>query len=111
MSLPAAYASAGREVPDPDEPAVPSSKKEAGVRGQGQRGDGLRVALDGLAYRGGVRCGHHAHLPAACAREERLGLGLAGGAAPDRERPARVELLQRAVAAVVLLKRLSRRHS
>lgn len=114
--LPAAYASAGGEVPDPNKPAMARGEEEAGVGGQRQRGDGLRVAVDGLPYRGGVRRGYQTHLPAACASKEWLGLGaafalaLAGGGAPDRERPARVELLQGPVAAVVLLKCLRRSH-
>lgn len=97
---------------------MPRGEEEAGVGGQRERRDGLVFALDRLPDGGRVGGGHQAHLPAAGAREERLGLGLASfdfafaasGRAPDGERPARVELLQRAVAAVVLLEALRRSH-
>lgn len=107
--LPAAYASAGCEVPDPHEPAVPCCEEVAGVGGQSKRRNRLGVAVDGLSYGGGVRGGHQAHLPTAGAGKERLlrgALSVAGGGAPDGERTARVELLQGAVAAVVFLERL-----
>uniref|UniRef100_A0A0A9ENW5 Uncharacterized protein n=1 Tax=Arundo donax TaxID=35708 RepID=A0A0A9ENW5_ARUDO len=112
MSLPAAYASAGRDVPDPNKPAVPRGEEEARVGGQRERGDRLGVAVEGLPYGRGVCGGHHAHLPAAGAREERLGAALlvAARGAADRERPARVELLQRVVAPVVVLEHLHRSH-
>lgn len=112
MSLPAADAGARREVPDPNELAVSSGEEEARVRGQRDPRDGLGVAVDGLPYGGGVSGRHHAQLAATGAREERLGvaLALAPGGAPDGERPARVELLQRAVAAVVLLGPLRQSH-
>lgn len=103
MSLPAADAGAGREVPDPDKPTVPSGEEEPGVRGQRERRDGLGVAVERVPYGGGVCGGYYTHLAAAGAREERLGVAFAAGSAPEGDRPARVELLQRAVAAVVPL--------
>jgi hypothetical protein len=111
--FPAAYASAGREVPDPHKAAVPRGEEEAGVGGQRERRNRLGVAVYGLPDCGGVGGRHQAHLPAAGAREERLlrgGLALAARGAPQRERAARVELLQRAAAAVVLLERRCRSH-
>jgi hypothetical protein len=106
--LPAAYASAGREVPHPHKPAVPRGEEEAGVGGERERRNRLGVAIYGLANRRGIGGRDQPHLPAAGAREERLLRGARG--APDRERAARVELLQRADAAVVLLESLRRSH-
>jgi hypothetical protein len=93
---------------------VPRGEEEAGVVGQRERRNRLGVAVYGLPDCGGVGGRHQPHLPAAGAREERLllrgGLSLAARGAPQRERAARVELLQRAAAAVVLLERRRRSH-
>lgn len=86
-------------------------EEEAGVGGEGERSDGLGVAVDGVPDGGGVGGGHHAQVAAAGAREEGLCVAVAAGSAcPDGEGPARVELLQRAVAAVVLLGPLRQSH-
>lgn len=47
MTLPGPDALEGFEVPDPDELAVARGEEESVVGAERQRGDGLRVALDG----------------------------------------------------------------
>lgn len=90
---------------------MPSGEEEAGVWGQREPRDGLGVPVDRFPYGGGIGGGHHTQLAAAGAREERLGVAFAArGSAPDGERTAGVELLQRPVTAVILLRPLRRSH-